>query len=86
MVSLQEAVLWPPSSPDLSPRNFFRWIYLTTEIYKHRPRFLEQLKEAIREEITWIKPDTLVRVMANFQERLDVRVNRQSRHLDDIIF
>jgi hypothetical protein len=53
VVSLNEAVSWPPSSPDLSPCDFFLWGYLKAEVFKHRPRSLDQLKEAIQEE--WLQ-------------------------------
>ena len=86
VVSLREAVPWPPRSPDLSPRDFFLWGYLKAEVFKHRPRSLDQLKEAIREEIEEISPDMLARVMENFQERLQMCIGRQGHHLDDIIF
>jgi hypothetical protein len=49
-VSLHEAVQWPLRSPDLSPCDFFLWGYLKAEVFKHRPRSLYQLKEAIQEE------------------------------------
>jgi hypothetical protein len=50
VVSLHEAVPWPPRSPDLSPCDFFLWGYLQAEVFKHRPWSLDQLKEAIQEE------------------------------------
>jgi hypothetical protein len=48
VVSLHEAVPW--RSPDLSHCDFFLWGYLKAEVFKHRPRSLDQLKEAIQEE------------------------------------
>jgi hypothetical protein len=51
VVSLHEAVPWPLRSPDLSPCDFFfLWGYLKAEVFKRRPRSLDQLKEAIQEE------------------------------------
>jgi hypothetical protein len=50
VVSLHEAVPWPLRSPDLSPCDFFLWGYLQAEVFQHRPRSLDQLKEAIQEE------------------------------------
>jgi hypothetical protein len=86
VVSLHKAVPWPLRSPDLSPCAFFLWGYLKAAVFKHRPRTLDQLKEAIQEEIEGISPDMLVRVMENFQERLHMCIGRQGHHLDDIIF
>jgi hypothetical protein len=70
VVSLHEAVPWPPRSPDLSPCDFFLWEYLKAVVFKHRPQTMDQLKEAIQEEIEGISPDMLVTVMEKFQERL----------------
>jgi hypothetical protein len=50
VVSLHEAVQWPPRSPDLSLCDFFLWGYLKAAVFKHRPQSLDQLKEAIQEE------------------------------------
>jgi hypothetical protein len=86
VVSLHEAVPWPPRLPDLSPCDFFLWGYLKAAVFKHRPRTLDQLKEAIQEEIEGLSPDMLVRVMENFQERLHTCIGHQGHHLDDIIF
>jgi len=86
LISLREDVAWPPRTSDLSPRDFFLWGYLKAEIFKYRPRTLEELKETIREKIARIPKDMPVRVMENFQERLHMCVARQGHHLDDIIF
>ncbi|CAK9796588.1 Transposable element Tc3 transposase, partial [Anthophora quadrimaculata] len=86
VISLHEAIQWPPRSPDLSPCDFFLWEYLKAEVFKDRSTSLNQLKEAIQEEIEGISSDMLVRVMENFQERLQMCIGRQSHHLDEIIF
>lgn len=79
-------ISWPPRSPDLSPCDFFLWGYLKAEVFKHRPRTIEELKEAIVEEIAQIDDGMLARVMENFRERLQLCIAREGRHLDDIIF
>ena len=38
-------------SSDLSPCDFFLWGYLKAEVYKHRPRTLQELKDVIRQEV-----------------------------------
>jgi hypothetical protein len=86
VVSLHDAVPWPPRSPDVSPCDFFLWGYLKVAVFKHRPWTLDQLKEAIQEEIEGISPDMLVRVMENFQERLHRCIGSQGHHLEDLIF
>jgi hypothetical protein len=86
VVSLHEAVPWPPRSPDLSPCDSFLWGYLKAAVFKHRPWILDQLKEAIQEEIEGISPYMLVKVKENFQERLQNFIGRQGHQFDGIIF
>ena len=42
---------WPPRSPDLSTCVFFFGWYLKSCVYAHNPCTLNDLKEAIRQEI-----------------------------------
>jgi hypothetical protein len=56
-------VPWPPRSRDLSTCDFFLWGYLKSCVYTHKPRTLNDLKEAIRQEIRPIHRQLLARVM-----------------------
>jgi len=59
-------MLWPPCSSDLSTCNFFLWGYLKSRVYTHKPCTLNDLKEAIRQEIRPIDRQLLTRVMDDF--------------------
>jgi len=65
LISLRGDILWPARSPDLTPCDYFLWGYLKTEVFKHRPRTLQALKDAIRLEVARILHDMLDRVMRN---------------------
>ena len=52
----------------------------------HRPGTIEQLKEAIRQEVAAIPPAMTHKAMDNFRERLQEFVINNGRHLRDIIF
>jgi len=52
----------------------------------HNPRTLNDLKEAIRQEIRTIDHQLLVRVMDDCKERLENFIQEDGRHLTDIIF
>ncbi|GFX94615.1 uncharacterized protein TNCV_3088441 [Trichonephila clavipes] len=39
---------WPPSSPDLSPCDYWLWVYLKSQVYRDRPTSLRMLKDNIR--------------------------------------
>ena len=63
-------VPWPPRSPDLSTCDFFLWGYLKSRVYTHKPCTLNDLKEAIRQEIRPIDRQLLARVRDDFKKRL----------------
>ena len=50
----------------------------------HKPRTLNDLKEAIRQEIRPIDRQLLARVVDDFKERLENCIQSDGRHLTDI--
>ena len=75
-----------PCSPDLSTCDFFVWGYLKSHVYTHKPRTLNDLKEAILQEIRPIDRQLLARVMEDFKKRLENCIQEDGRRLTDIIF
>ena len=63
-------VPWTPRSPDLSTCDFFLWGYLKSRVYAHKPRTLNDLKEAIHQEIRPTDRQLLARVMDDFKKSL----------------
>jgi hypothetical protein len=55
-------------------------------VYEKKPRTTVDLKQNIREEVAAISPNTLERVMQNFQKRLGECVDNKGCHLTDIVF
>ena len=70
LISLRGDLGWPVRSLDLNPCNFFLWEYLKSKAYINCPRSIEQLKDAIRQEITAISHEMTRHVIENFRERL----------------
>jgi len=66
LISCFGDVPWPPHSPNLSTCDFFLWGYLKTRVYTHKPSTLNDLKEAIRQEICPINCQLLARIMDDF--------------------
>ena len=62
--------LWPPRSPDLTPADFFLWGLLKGTVYKNTPRTIEQLNDAIRQEIQAVDVDALGKVFQNLEKRI----------------
>jgi len=70
LISLRGDISWPARWPDLTPCDYFLWGYLKAELFKHRPRTLQALKDAIRLQEARIPHDMLDRVMGNIRIRL----------------
>ena len=64
--------LWPPRSPDLTPADFFLWGLLKGKVYQNTPRTIQQLKDAIRQEIQAVNFATLGKVFQNLEKRIQV--------------
>ena len=77
---------WPPRSPDLSICDYFLWGYLKSKVYLNKPRNIQELKEFIRVEIANVDEEMLGRAMKNFEVRLRECIQKEGRHLTDIIF
>ena len=86
LISLRGDIDWPARSPDLNPCNFFLWAYLKSKVYSNRPQSIEQLKDAIRQEITAIPHEMTCWVIDNFREPLRQCVDNNGSHLTDLIF
>ena len=48
---------WIPRSSDMTPMDFFVWVYLKTRFYNKTPRNLPQLKDLIRKEANSISKE-----------------------------
>ena len=75
-----------PRSPDLSSCDFFLWGYLKGRVYTHKPRNLNELKDAIRQEVLTINQQLLARAMNDFKQRIENCIQDDGRHLNGIIF
>jgi len=64
---------------------FFLGGCLKSRVYAHKSRTLNDLKEAIRQEIRPIDRQLLARVVDDFKERLENCIQEDGRHLTDII-
>ena len=87
LISLRGDIGWPARSPDLTPCEIFSlWGYLKAKVCARRPGTVEQLEEAIRQEVAAIPPAMTRKAMDNFRERLQQCVINNGRHLSDVIF
>jgi len=57
---------------DLTPADFFLWGLLKGKVYKNTPPTIEQLKDALRQEIQAVNFDTLGKVFQNLRTHFNV--------------
>ena len=86
LISLRGDIGWPARSPDSNNCDFFLRGYLKSKVYINRLRSIEQIKDAIRQEITAIPHEMTRQVIDNFGERLRQCVDNNGSHLIDLIF
>ncbi|GFU66894.1 transposable element Tc3 transposase [Trichonephila clavipes] len=80
LISRFGPVNWPPRSFDLTPLDYFLWVYVDT------PQTLDHLEDNIRLVIADIRPKMLEKVIENWTSRLDyIRASRGSP-MPEIIF
>lgn len=79
------AIEWPARSPDLNPLDFFLWGHLKTQVYKEKPRNLEDLRIKIRHEIQLISPNGLQNTIRHFWERLGYCQAAEGRQFEHLI-
>jgi vacuolar-type H+-ATPase subunit E/Vma4 len=60
--------------------------YLKSNVYRNKPRNIQELKDSIRQEIATVGEEILGRAMQNLKERLEECVQKEGRHLTDVIF
>ncbi|KYN41494.1 hypothetical protein ALC56_04099 [Trachymyrmex septentrionalis] len=62
------------------------YIMLYAVCWSCLPRTIDELKAAIRQEITGISPQITARVMETFRNQLRMCIEKNGRHLDSVIF
>ncbi|GFV65586.1 uncharacterized protein TNCV_778721 [Trichonephila clavipes] len=79
-------VNWPARSCDLTPLDYFLWVYIKSLVYADKPQTLDHLEDNIRRVVADIRPQMLEKVIENWTSRLDyIRASRGSP-MPEIIF
>lgn len=61
-------LFWLPTrSPDLSPRDYFLWAYVMSDVFKHQPTSIDGLKAAICNIVNKILAEITQKVVTNFR-------------------
>ena len=83
----QECVhYFPPTSPDLTPPDFFVWGYIKENCFKPPvPTTLEILKQSVLHIIATITYDICSAVIANMVSRLECCVEQNGKHIEHLM-
>ena len=76
----------PARSPELTVPDFFLWGFQKDRVFPRRIMAIQELKQAIVDEVAAIDKDLQRRVRGNFQTRLQQCVDINGGHLPDVIF
>ena len=74
-------IAWPARSPDLTVPDFFLWGFLKDRVFRRRIMTIQELKQAIVDEVAAIDEDLRRRVYGNFQTRLQKCIDVNGGHL-----
>ncbi|GFU11882.1 transposable element Tcb2 transposase [Trichonephila clavipes] len=86
LISRFGPVNWPPRPCDLTPLDYFLWVYVKSLVYADKPHTRDHLEDNIRRVIADIRPQMLEKVIENWTSRLDcIRASRGSP-MPEIIF
>ncbi|GFU92597.1 putative LOC100569746 [Trichonephila clavipes] len=86
LISRFGPVNWPPRSCDLTPLDYFLWVYVKSLVYADKPQTLDHLEDNIRRVIADIRPQMLEKVIENWTSRLDYIRASGGSHMPEIIF
>ena len=76
---------WPPYLPDMKTCDFFLWVHLKDQVYRHNPERIEQLKQFICSACEAIPPETFTWVSAHFLLKLCKIIAAHGRYLENIV-
>ncbi|PNF14991.1 hypothetical protein B7P43_G01527 [Cryptotermes secundus] len=75
-------IRWPPSSPDLTPLDFFLWGYVNDRVFVPPVNDLPDLRARIRETIATVPTDMLERTWQEIEYRLDTVHATNGAHVE----
>ncbi|QQP54860.1 Uncharacterized protein FKW44_007833 [Caligus rogercresseyi] len=74
--------LWPPSSPDCNPLDYFFWGMVENKTNKHGHNTLDSLRAAIMEEFANMKKDVVAKACGRFRHRLEMVVAADGGYIE----
>ena len=82
IIGLHFPQMWPPRSPDINPCDFFLWGHLKDRIFRRQLNNIDELKEAIQNEIGLVSREILNNVHNNLIDRLITLYTVDGKHVE----
>jgi len=79
-------IAWPARSPELTVPDFFLRGFLKDRVYRRHIMTIQELKQAIVDEVAAIDVGLQRRVYGTFQTHLQKCIDVNRDHLPDVIF
>jgi hypothetical protein len=73
---------WPPRSPDITPLDFFLWVYVKGIVYKTPVSSLDELKLRIVTAIETVTPQMLENTWREIEYRLEILRVKKVAHVE----
>jgi inhibitor of nuclear factor kappa-B kinase subunit alpha len=74
--------MWPPSSPDLNPLDYYVWGVVERDTNQHRHNTLGSLREAVVASMANINQDHLVRACQRFRSRVEAVIRADGGYIE----
>lgn len=74
--------LWPPSSPDCNPLDFYVWGVVEREVNKVRHASLDDVKAAVTKVMSSLSRDIVAKACASFRGRLEAVVAAEGGYIE----
>ena len=74
--------LWPPSSPDCSPLDYYVWSVVEAEVNSKPHNTIDSLRNSIEEEMLNLDRETLASACASFRNRLERVIEADGGHIE----
>ena len=78
-------IAWPARSPKLTVPDFFLWGFLKDRVFRRHIMTIQELKQAIVDEVAATDEDLRKRVYGNFQTRLQQCIDVNRGYLPHVI-
>lgn len=74
--------LWPPSSPDCNPLDYYVWSIVEKQVNKRPHNTIESVKEAIADVMGSLRPNDVCAACSSFRRRLQSVVDADGGHFE----